>query len=76
MPNYILLYNTGMKNWDVIIIGGGIIGLSLSIELRKKGASVLIVEQGEPGQLGVRRIIKGIEGKRLTYRQPNKRATA
>ncbi len=39
-----------MRNWDVIIIGGGIIGLSLSIELRKKGASVLIVERGEPGR--------------------------
>lgn len=39
-----------MKSWDVIIIGGGIIGLSLSIELRKKGASVLILERGEPGR--------------------------
>ena len=43
-------YNAGMKNWDVIVIGGGIIGLSLSIELRKKGASVLLVERGEPGR--------------------------
>jgi glycine oxidase len=39
-----------MRNWDVIIIGSGIIGLSLSIELRKKGASVLVVERGEPGR--------------------------
>lgn len=39
-----------MKNWDVIIIGGGIIGLSLSIELRKNGARVLVVERGEPGR--------------------------
>ncbi|MGB7601836.1 MAG: glycine oxidase ThiO [Candidatus Sulfotelmatobacter sp.] len=39
-----------MKNWDVIIIGGGIIGLSLSLELRKKGATVLVVERGEPGR--------------------------
>ena len=39
-----------MKNWDVIVIGGGIIGLSLSIELRKKGATVLLVERGEPGR--------------------------
>jgi glycine oxidase len=39
-----------VKNWDVIIIGGGIIGLSLSIELRKTGASVLVVERGEPGR--------------------------
>lgn len=38
-----------MKTWDVIIVGGGIIGLSLSIELRKRGAKVLVVERGEPG---------------------------
>ena len=43
-------YNAEVKNWDAIVIGGGIIGLSLSIELRKKGASVLIVERGEPGR--------------------------
>jgi glycine oxidase len=39
-----------MKNWDVIVIGGGIIGLSLSIELRKKGTNVLVIERGEPGR--------------------------
>ena len=39
-----------MKSADVIIIGGGIIGLTLAIELRKKGASVLVVERGEPGR--------------------------
>ena len=39
-----------MKNWDVIVIGGGIIGLSLSIALRKRGATVLVVERGEPGR--------------------------
>ncbi len=39
-----------MKSWDVIIIGAGIIGLSLAIELRKKGAAVLVVERGEPGR--------------------------
>jgi glycine oxidase len=39
-----------MKNWDVIVIGGGIIGLSLSIELRRKGSSVLVIERGEPGR--------------------------
>lgn len=32
------------------MIGGGIIGLSLAIELRKKGARVLVVERGEPGR--------------------------
>jgi len=41
---------TEMQTWDVIIIGGGIIGLSLSIALRKRGAAVLVVERGEPGR--------------------------
>ena len=40
----------GVKTWDVIIVGGGIIGLSLSIALRKRGAKVLVVERGEPGR--------------------------
>jgi len=43
-------YNTYVKTWDVILIGGGIIGLSLAIELRKRGVSVLILERGEPGR--------------------------
>jgi glycine oxidase len=39
-----------VKTWDLIVIGGGIIGLSLAIELRKQGVSVLVVERGEPGR--------------------------
>jgi len=39
-----------VKTWDVIVIGAGIIGLSLAIELRKRGRSVLLVEKGEPGR--------------------------
>jgi glycine oxidase len=39
-----------VKSWDVIIVGGGIIGLSLSIALRKRGVQVLLVERGEPGR--------------------------
>jgi glycine oxidase len=38
------------KKWDVIVVGGGIIGVSLAIELRKRGATVLVVERGEPGR--------------------------
>jgi glycine oxidase len=39
-----------VRTWDVIIVGGGIIGLSLSIELRKRGTRVLVVERSEPGR--------------------------
>lgn len=45
-----IFYNASVKTWDVIVIGGGIIGLSLARELRKHGASVLVVERGEPGR--------------------------
>jgi len=39
-----------VKTWDVIIVGGGIIGLTLSIALHKRGVRVLVVERGEPGR--------------------------
>ena len=39
-----------MKSWDVILVGGGVIGLSLAIELRKHGARVLVIERAEPGR--------------------------
>jgi len=45
-----LFYNAEVKTWDIIIIGGGIIGLSLALALRRRGANVLVVERGEPGR--------------------------
>jgi glycine oxidase len=39
-----------VRSWDVVIAGGGIIGVSLARELRKRDASVLVVERGEPGR--------------------------
>jgi glycine oxidase len=39
-----------VKTWDAIIVGAGIIGLSLAIELDKQGLRVLVVEKGEPGR--------------------------
>jgi glycine oxidase len=38
-----------VKIWDVIVVGAGIIGLSLAIELNKRGLRVLVVEKGQPG---------------------------
>lgn len=32
------------------MVGAGIIGLSLSLELRKRGARVLVIDKGEPGR--------------------------
>ena len=37
-----------MKNWDVIIIGAGAIGLSLALQLRRQHGTVLVVEKHEP----------------------------
>ena len=39
-----------MKTWDAIIVGGGIIGMSLAYSLKKHGTQVLVVERGEPGR--------------------------
>jgi glycine oxidase len=35
---------------DVVIAGAGIIGLSVAIELRRAGASVAVLDRGEPGR--------------------------
>ncbi len=39
-----------MQSSDVLIAGGGIIGLSLAIELRRLGATVTVLDRGEPGR--------------------------
>jgi glycine oxidase len=38
-----------VKSWDVIIVGAGIIGTSLALELRQRGATVLLLDRAEPG---------------------------
>ena len=39
-----------MHSADVVIAGAGIIGLSVAIELRRAGASVTVLDRGEPGR--------------------------
>ena len=39
-------YNGNVKSWDVIIAGAGIIGVSLALELRERGATVLVLDRG------------------------------
>ncbi len=38
-----------MKSWDAIIVGAGIIGVSLAMELRERGATVLVLDRAEAG---------------------------
>lgn len=39
-----------MKTWDAVVIGGGVIGLSIALELSKRGQKVLVVERSETGR--------------------------
>lgn len=39
-----------MRNWDAVIIGGGIIGLSLALELRRHGAQVVVLDRHQAGR--------------------------
>jgi glycine oxidase len=39
-----------VRSSDFIIIGGGIIGLSLALNLRRHGHSVLVIDRTEPGR--------------------------
>src|SRR5215469_3068584 len=43
-------YNERVNTPDVIIAGAGIIGVSIALELRERGARVLVLDRGEPGQ--------------------------
>ena len=38
------------RAYDVIIVGGGIIGVSLALELRQQGEKVIVLDRSEPGK--------------------------
>ena len=42
--------NSGFrKSADAVVIGGGVIGLSVARELARRNLSVVIIERGQPG---------------------------
>jgi glycine oxidase len=50
LPPAVLLYNRKVKTWDVVIVGGGVIGLSLAWRLKAAGLSILVAEKHEPAR--------------------------
>lgn len=50
VPENVSIYNPRVHTSDVVIAGAGIIGLSIAIELRKAGATVTVLDRGEPGR--------------------------
>lgn len=42
-------YNRCVKAWNVIIVGAGVIGMSLGWRLKREGLRVLVIDKGEPG---------------------------
>lgn len=54
-------------NSDVIVIGGGLAGLALSIDLRKRGYSVVVIEKGSYPRQKVCGEYISMESKRYLY---------
>lgn len=40
----------GVKTWDAVIVGAGVMGMSLAVELRRSGLSVMVLEKHQPGR--------------------------
>ena len=47
------------RDFDVVVVGGGVIGLSCAWRLAQRGARVAVVERGEPG-CGASRVAAGM----------------
>ncbi len=62
---------TEKRSFDVVIVGGGVIGLSCAWRLAQRGARVAVVERGEPG-CGATRVAAGMLAPvgELTFGEP------
>jgi len=62
---------TEKRSFDVVIVGGGVIGLSCAWRLAQRGARVAVVERGEPGS-GATRVAAGMLAPvgELTFGEP------
>jgi glycine oxidase len=38
------------RAYDVIVVGGGIVGVTVALELRKQGEKVIVLDRGKPGR--------------------------
>jgi len=62
---------TDKRSFDVVIVGGGVIGLGCAWRLAQRGARVAVVERGEPG-CGATRVAAGMLAPvgELTFGEP------
>ena len=62
--------------FDVVVVGGGVIGLACAWRLAQRGAEVAVLERGEPGQ-GATRVAAGMLAPvgELTFGEPELLAT-
>jgi glycine oxidase len=60
------------RNLDVVVVGGGVIGLGCAWRLARRGARVAVVERGEPG-CGATRVAAGMLAPvgELTFGEPD-----
>jgi D-amino-acid dehydrogenase len=64
-----------MARTDAIVLGAGIVGVSVALHLAKRGLAVALVDRGEPGQGTSYGNAGIIEGNTLPARRSGRGAT-